>query len=89
MNKNRRKQISRAIDLLNKISSDLSEAHSILETCASEERETYDNMPSSLQSSDRGNDTDNAATILEEVTELLGSLDIEETVGRLDEAMGQ
>lgn len=86
MNKTRRKEIDKAIALLESASSALSDAHSILETCSSEERETYDNMPDSLKEGDRGQATDNAATILEEVSEQLGSFDIEEIVGRLNEA---
>lgn len=86
MNKTRRKEIDKAIALLESASSALSDAHSILEQVSSEERETYDNMPDSLKEGDRGQATDNAATILEEVSEQLGSFDIEEIVGRLNEA---
>lgn len=47
MNNARRKEIARAVALLN-------EAQTIIATCAEEEQEAYDNMPESLQESERG-----------------------------------
>lgn len=59
MNNKRRKEIDKAIGLLE-------EAKSILEQCASEEREVYDNMPENLQSGDRGQTTERCADALDE-----------------------
>lgn len=47
MNANRRKEIQRAVDMLE-------EAKSILEYCRDEEQDALDNMPESLQESERG-----------------------------------
>lgn len=47
MNKARRKDIARAIELME-------QAYGILETVVGEEQEAFDNLPESLQSSERG-----------------------------------
>lgn len=54
MNNDRRKEINKAISLLQ-------EAMSILEATHSEEQEYYDNMPENLQSSERGESAEMAA----------------------------
>lgn len=59
MNNNRRKEINKAVALLQ-------EALSILETARDEEREYYDNMPENLQSSERGCAAEQAASYLDD-----------------------
>lgn len=69
MNANRRKEIQRAVDMLE-------EAKSILENCRDEEQDALDNMPESLQESERGqkmeeyiDQLDNAISSVEESVE--------------------
>jgi len=54
MNAQRRKDIQRAIELLD-------EANQILSAAADEEQEYYDNMPESIQGGERGEAADAAA----------------------------
>ncbi len=59
MNKDRRTEINKAIGMLQ-------EALSILETARDEEQEYYDNMPESLQGSERGEAAEQAVSNLED-----------------------
>mgnify|MGYP001575509396 CR=1 FL=1 len=54
MNQERRKTITKAIALID-------EAKSLIETAATEERDYYDNMPESLQGSEKGELADQTA----------------------------
>lgn len=89
MNKKRRKAIDEAIALLNTISGPLASALEIIETAAEEEREAYDNLSEGLQASEKGSAIDEAATALEDVKETLQSVDVEELIGKLNEAQGE
>ena len=60
MNDQRRKEIAKAIALLK-------DAYEIVNECASGERDYFDNMPESLQSSDKGQNAEEAADTLDEV----------------------
>ena len=66
MNKLRRKEIAKAIELME-------EAREILETVRDEEQEAYDNMPESLQNSERGE------TMEEYISTIEGCMDNLET----------
>jgi hypothetical protein len=59
MNNDRRKEINRAVSLLQ-------EALAILETARDDEQDYYDNMPENLQNSDRGQMAEQAVSNLEE-----------------------
>ena len=59
MNKARRKEIARAVELLD-------QAKSILEDIGSEEQDAFDNMPESFQQADRGDTMQEAITGMEE-----------------------
>lgn len=59
MNKERRKQIATAVELLE-------QAAVILEECYEAEQEYYDNMPESLQQGDKGQTAEDAAIALSE-----------------------
>lgn len=68
MNKMRRIEISRAVELID-------QAKGILESCRDEERDYFDNMPESFQDGEKGSvaqqaiDTlDESASSLEEIT---------------------
>lgn len=86
MNEARRKELSKAIGLIQEIGPKLDEAKSIIESCATEERDYYDNMHENLQQGDKGSQADNAATQLEEVQSTLEEFDIDEMVGKIEEA---
>lgn len=75
MNKDRRKRIARAIDLIN-------EAWEILEEVKDEEEEAYNNMPEGLQSSERGERMEQYIEILEEAVDNLDTTSLEEIVER-------
>lgn len=62
MNNERRKQIEKAIGLLQ-------EASSILAEAASDEQEYFDNMPEGLQSGDKGQQAETAAGALQEAVD--------------------
>lgn len=89
MNKSRRKELGRAIDLLSEIKDKLEEAKSIVEQAATEERDYYDNMPESMQQGDKGSDADQAASNLEEVQNSLEELDLDDLISKIDDARGQ
>jgi hypothetical protein len=59
MNKNRRKEIETAIELLDK-------AKDILESCAADEREGFENLSDGLQQAERGQLMEQAADALDE-----------------------
>jgi len=60
MNDARRKEIRRVQALLE-------QAHEIIDQCANEERDYYDNMPENMQGSDKGTKADEDASALEDV----------------------
>ena len=64
MNAQRRKALAEAIDFIYK-------AHSILETVKDEEQEAYDNLPESIQYSDRGEQMSENVDNLDEIYESL------------------
>ena len=68
MNKLRRKQIAEAIELIE-------QAMSILEQVRDDEQEAFDNMPESLQGSERGEAMEEYIYTLEE---FLDALDVDE-----------
>lgn len=88
MNNDRRKELRRALDLLNKVSELLSEAKEIVETAKDEEREYYDNMPKSLQGGDKGQTADQAANDLEEANDAIDQFDLDDVISKIEEALG-
>lgn len=73
MNKARRKEIARAIELIE-------QAREILETVMDEEQEAFDNMPESLQSTERGETMEEYISILEERIDALDTDELQEIV---------
>ena len=73
MNKARRKEIARAIELIE-------QAREILETLMDEEQEAFDNMPESLQSTERGETMEEYISILEERIDALDTDELQEIV---------
>jgi len=64
MNRNRRREITRAVKLVE-------EARGILEAVTEEEQEAYDNMPEGLQESEQGEQLEENVTLLEGVVDQL------------------
>lgn len=61
MNAQRRKEIAKAISLME-------QAREILDATAEEERDAYDNLPEGIQYSERGNQMEEYADTLERVS---------------------
>lgn len=66
MNDHRRKEIAKALDLLK-------QAEDIITQCAADELEYYENMPESIQCSDKGDAAEDAANSLSEAESDIGS----------------
>lgn len=64
MNKQRRKRLGKAFDLV-------SEAMEILEDIKTEEQESYDNLPDNFQDGDKGEEMQNYIEMLEEASNYL------------------
>ena len=75
MNKNNRKDLEKAIQLLQ-------EAQSIIENIASEEREKYDNLTEGLQQTERGMKYEETADELESVVS-----DIENSIDSINDIL--
>ncbi len=88
MNKDRRNKLGRAIDLINELRDKMEEIKSIVTEGAEAEREYYDNMPDGLKNGDKGSNADNAATQLEEVQNSFEEFDLDELIGKIDDARG-
>lgn len=73
MNKARRKEIARAIELME-------QAHGILVTVRDEEQEAFDNMPEGLQYSERGEAMEGYIGTIEEVLDYLDTSSLQEIV---------
>jgi flagellar biosynthesis chaperone FliJ len=86
MNKDRRKEIEKAVAILQEIMPKWEELKEIVGPVGEAEREYYDNMNENLQGGDKGQQADNAATQLEEVKNELDTCDLEELITKLEEA---
>ena len=71
MNKQRRKEIAKAIALIE-------DAREILECVLCEEQEAFDNMPESLQYSERGEAMEEYISTIEEFLEYLDTDELQE-----------
>lgn len=76
MNKTRRKALGKIIDLI-------SEARTLLEDIRDEEQEAFDNMPESLQASERGETMEDAISTMDDIISSLedAESELEELVG--------
>jgi hypothetical protein len=66
VNRIRRKELQKAVDLLE-------QAKSIIEACRDEEQDAYDNLPESLQYSDRGEAMDGFIYEMEDAIDSIDS----------------
>ena len=73
MNKQRRKELARAIALIE-------EAREILEAVKDEEQEALDNLPESLQQSERGETMEGYIYTMDEMLETLDTDELQEIV---------
>lgn len=71
MNNQRRKKIGKAV-------AELESIRDLLDSLCSEEQEVYDNMPENFQMSDRGDESQDAISALEEA-----SASIDDAIDRL------
>jgi len=83
MNKERRKELNKASELLSDAQSKIQEARDIIECANGDEQSYLDNMPENLQGSDK---YEVAESAIESMEEALNSL--EEIDSSLDEAIG-
>lgn len=67
MNKQRRKMLAEAIDKLESAVSLMEEAMELIEIAKDEEQDAFDNMPESLQETERGQMTQENVDTMEEV----------------------
>lgn len=90
MNNKKRKEIKDIIQQLSKIREALNGSDNIIDDItrlAEEEREIYDNLPENLQYSQRADDTDEAATSLEEAQSSIENLDFDDFINSIDETI--
>lgn len=86
MNANRRHRITKAINRLEEIDSMLSDLQEFIQCINDDEQEAFDNMPESLQYSDRGEAMEEAISNLDDA---YGALDgiLDDCRDYLEEAM--
>jgi len=89
MNKERRKELCRAIDLLDEAKSKLEEATEIVQTCKDEEEECYCSLPESLQEGEKGDtmqeNIDNLDEALTTIEDMPGTID--DAINSIQEAI--
>ena len=73
MNKVRRKELARVVDLLD-------QARDLLETIRDEEQEAFENLPESIQCSERGETMENCIGTMEEMLDYLDTGELQEIV---------
>lgn len=88
MNKERRKDLAHAVDILSEAQGKIQEARDIVDTAYNDESEYRDNMPENLQESDKYYAAEEACNALESALESLDELDdtINDIIGGIDEA---
>lgn len=86
MNKDRRKEIARAVALVEEIRAQLDEARQAVEGIRDEEQDYFDNMPESLRGGDKGDRAQEAIDALENATSEMECVDLDGIVSFLEEA---
>lgn len=85
MNKIRRKSLAEVIAKLEELDSIRQEAMEMLSAIIDEEQETYDNLPESLQYSERGEQMQEYIDSMQEVTDELDSFGTSDWIDTLSE----
>lgn len=88
MNKVRRKALANIVTMLEKLDELREEIREQLAEIQDEEQEALDNMPESLQESEKGEQMQEYIDAMENVTGELDLLDIEDLVDQLQEIIG-
>ena len=70
MNKQRRKELEKALELI-------AEARGIIENCRDDEQDAFDNLPESIQESERGETMEGFIDILDEAIDNLDDIETE------------
>lgn len=86
MNKERRKEIQNAADLIRKAQETIEEAKEVLETVKADEEEYYDNMPESIQNGEKGSQAQTAIDALDNAISDLEGFDFDQIETYLNEA---
>lgn len=88
MNNARRKELNKAIEILNTFSEKIYDAKDIVETCKDEEEEYRDNMPENLQGSEKYSLADEACDNLEQAYEYLEEMEekVNEIISSIENA---
>lgn len=88
MNNARRKELNKAIEILNTLSAQIYDAKDIVETCRDEEEEYRDNMPENLQGSVKYEMAEIACERLDEAYDYLEEVEekIDEILSNIEEA---
>lgn len=88
MNKIRRKELARIIEKLEQLDALREEIREELASVLDEEQEALDNMPESLQESEKGEQMQEYIDTMENVTGELDLIDIEDLIDQLQEIIG-
>lgn len=88
MNNARRKELNKAIEILNTFSEKIYDAKDIVETCKDEEEEYRDNMPENLQGSEKYSLADEACDNLAQAYEYLEEMEekVDEIISSIENA---
>lgn len=86
MNKERRKEIAKAMALLSVAQESLEGANEIIESCMADEEEYFECMPENLQDSEKGQLAEAAVEALDRAKTAIEEFDFGEIEGDLDEA---
>lgn len=84
MNKERRKQLDLAMEMLSKVMGTFEDAKSIIETAQQEESDAYDNLTENLQASERGERMNEVSDELSNIASVI-ELDIADIIARIDD----
>lgn len=88
MNKIRRKELAHIIEKLEALDALRAEIQEELETVMDEEQEAFDNMPESLQESERGEQMQEYIDAMQYAMDDLENFDVESIMDQLQEVIG-
>lgn len=91
MNDARRKELKKAVSLIDDAKEKLLEARGIVDIARDEEQDAYDNLPESLQESEKGEAINDNIDRLDEAVYELESVDdtLDEQIGAINETIGE
>lgn len=86
MNNARRKQIDKLIERLYTLQEELQDLSAQACFIADDERDAFDNLPESIQESERGEKMEESIDNLEDASNELDYIDLSEIISRLEDA---